>query len=508
MTISKIKENSLADSAVTADKLGSNSITTAKLNNDIITGQTELAEAANDADFILVYDTSASALKKVLKSNFTLQVPTISSVSPTSLTSGDSTGNYTIVITGTGFTAGTANLINTSGATVNFDTVTVDSATQITGVIAKSSLPGSGEPYDVKVVGANGLATTLANQINIDQQPAFSTAAGLLGSDRFSMSGITVVAADPESGGDVTYTLESGSLPAGISLSSTSSGAVFTGTFSSLASSDTTSNFTIRAKDVNSNTSDRAFSFTALGPVVQTFNSSGTFTVPSGLSTVDVLVIGAGGGCPDNSYNGGGGAGGYVYTPSHPISPGSPISVTVGTGGSGSPGTGQNSVFDTITAYGGGGGGDANENGNPSQSSGGGGGGGSWGSGAGSGGNSGPQGNPGGQGNTSQGTYTYGGGGGGSAGSGQNANSSQAGGGGAGTSNTITGSPVYYAGGGAGGSWDGNSSQAGLSGGTGSTAFRTAVTQNRGNGAAVLTSTSPSPLPRNTGADGVVIVKY
>ena len=222
MPISKIKENSITNSAVSADKLASNSITTAKLNNDVITGQTELAETANAADFILVYDTSAGALKKVLKSNFTLQVPTISSVSPTSLTSGDGTGNYTIVITGTGYTAASANLINTSGTTVNFDTVTVDSATQITGVIAKSSLPGSGEPYDVKVTAANGLATTLANQINIDQQPAFSTAAGSLGSDRFSMSGVTVLAADPESGGDVVYTLESGTLPAGISLSSTS----------------------------------------------------------------------------------------------------------------------------------------------------------------------------------------------------------------------------------------------------------------------------------------------
>jgi len=96
MPISKIKENSLASGAITEANVGA----------DIINAQTELAETANDADFILVYDTSASVLKKVLKSNFTLQAPTFSSVSPTSLTSGDGTGNYTIVITGTGFTAG------------------------------------------------------------------------------------------------------------------------------------------------------------------------------------------------------------------------------------------------------------------------------------------------------------------------------------------------------------------------------------------------------------------
>jgi hypothetical protein len=48
-------------------------------------------------------------------------------------------------------------------------------------VIAKSSLPGSGEPYDVKVTGSNGLASTLENQINIDQSPTYNTASGSIG---------------------------------------------------------------------------------------------------------------------------------------------------------------------------------------------------------------------------------------------------------------------------------------------------------------------------------------
>lgn len=505
MTISKIKSNSITDSAVSTEKLATNSITKAKVNNDIITAQTELAETANDGDFILVYDTSTSSLKKVLKSNFTLQVPTVTSVSPTAVVSGDGTGNYTFVITGTGFTAANANLINNSGTAVSFDTVTVNSATQITGVVAKSSLPGSGEPYDVKVVAASGLAATLANQINIDQSPVFSTAAGSLGSNRINMSSVTILAADPESAGDVVYTLEAGTLPAGITLASQSSGCVFTGNFSSLVSSDTTYNFTIRAKDAASNTSDRAFSFTALGPVTETFNSSGTFSVPTGVSAVEVLVIGAGGGVDANSYSGGGGAGGLVYVPSHSVTPGGTISVTVGAGAAGQTSTNQaqNTVFDTLTAYGGGDGGSAGSAGSPSQSSGGGGGGGSWGQSASSGGNSGPQGNPGGNGAMSTGTYTTGGGGGGSAGAGQNASGSSAGGGGVGTQNSITGSSVYYSGGGAGGTWTSNPSQTAVgSPGAGSTAFRTAVTQNRGNGASALASGT------SAGSSGVVIVKY
>ena len=355
MPISKIKENSLASGAITEANVGA----------DIINAQTELTETANDADFILVYDTSAGGLKKVLKSNFTLQVPTISSVSPTNALSGDGTGNYTFVITGTNFTGGSANLINSSGTAVAFDTVTVDSSTQITGVIAKSSLPGSGEPYDVKVTATNSLSTTLTNQINIDQQPVFSTASGSLGSVSDGARGsttFTVVAADPESGGDVTYTLESGSLPAGCTLTSTSSGGVITG-FDAVGS-NTTSNFTIRAKDAASNITDRAFSITVNAPVSQSFTSSGTFSVPSGVTAVNVLVV-AGGGGGGNQHGGGGGAGGLIYRPAFPVTPSGTVSVTVGNGGSGgNPGgapdegvTGQDTVFGTLTAKGGGGGG-------------------------------------------------------------------------------------------------------------------------------------------------------
>jgi len=349
MSISKIKENSLASGAITEANVG----------GDIINAQTELAETANDADFILVYDTSAGGLKKVLKSNFTLQAPTFSSVSPTSLTSGDGTGNYTIVITGTGFTAGsTASLLKSDNTIVNFASQTRDSATQITGTIAKSSLSNADEPFGIKIESGNGLAVTTTGQINIDAQPVWSTAAGSLGTttdaNRGSFSAVTVAAADPESGGDITYTLETGSLPSGLSGTSTSSGYVISGTPNAVGS-DTTTTFTIRAADVNSNTADREFTLTIEAPLVETFTSSGTFSVPSGVSTVDVLVVAGGGGGP----RGGGGAGGLIYRPGFPVTPGGTVSVTVGCGGTqhnnnGPDGIGQDSVFGTLTAKGGG----------------------------------------------------------------------------------------------------------------------------------------------------------
>ena len=292
-----------------------NKIKNSNLDADIVTGATALSEAANTADTVLLHDTSASALKKITvanltaqagtgisKSNTTLSVdidgtdaltsvagsdtilvfdassstlkkmtqanflnfPTVTSVSPTNALSGDGSGNHTFVITGTGFDSGSlASLINASGSTVTFDSQTVDSDTQITGVVAKSKVPGSGEPFDVRVAAVSGLAGTLDNQINIDAAPEFQDAAGSLGTFNAltAITPITVEAHDPESAGQVGFEIISGSLPGGLSGATTSSGFVISGTPSSVNSS-TTSNFTLRANDAASNTSTRAFTIT------------------------------------------------------------------------------------------------------------------------------------------------------------------------------------------------------------------------------------------------------
>jgi hypothetical protein len=556
-----------------------NSITSGKVNVDVITGQTELAEAAANNDTLLLHDTSAGALKKIQVSNLTAQAgdglaktnstlavdipnttllnegaasndelliydtsatalrsitqtnllnfPVVSSVSPTNVLSGDGTGNHTIVITGTGFLGATANLINDSGTAVNFDSQTVDSATQITGVIAKSSLPDSGEPYDVKVVASTGLANTLANQININAQPAFSTAAGSLGSiadGARSGASFTILAADPESGGDVVYTLESGSLPANMSLASQSSGAVISGTPNAVGS-DTTSTFTIRAKDVNSNTSDRQFTITILAPAYNSFTSSGTFSVPTGLTSVDVLVV-AGGGAGGSDNGGGGGAGGLIYRPGFTVTPGATMPVTVGDGGPAPGGNnhavapGQDSVFGTLTAKGGGGGsGQSGAAGGPGGAGGGGNGHGTSGPAQGAGGSaiqpnqSGESGNygfgnVGGTGNSAGGHAGAGGGGAGSQGSDGNGGSATGGQGGNGRAYTIADgtTSVYYGGGGGGGSNGGTGGQGQNGGGQGA--------QNAGGGAQNNTGSggggggNANPRPGGAGGKGIVIVKY
>jgi hypothetical protein len=88
-----------------------------------------------------------------------------------------------------------------------------------------------------------------------------------------------------------------------------------------------------------------------------TFTSPGTFTVSSGATDVEILIVGAGGGTPGASGccigHGGGGAGGILYG-ALTVAPG-PYSVTIGTGNPGS--NGGNTSFGSYTALGGGKGG-------------------------------------------------------------------------------------------------------------------------------------------------------
>src|SRR6056300_370839 len=299
MSISKIKEKSLTTGAVTD----------ANFDNTVLTDQTELSATAADDDILLIYDTSAGTLKKIQKSNVSLSNPTFSSVSPTSLTTGDLTGNYTIVVTGTKFDANATFKLRTTGGTdISMDSVTRNSSTQLTGTVAKNTanLTNANEPFDIVITNGTSLTATAENQINIDAQPVYTTAAGSLGTvtGGSAISTIDVVAADPESAGNVTFDIQSGTIPPGLSTATVNENGVskfrITGTPTN-PSSNTTYNFTLRASDAASNTSSRAFSITINRALTsESFTSSGTFSVPSGVTSADVLVVAAGGGGGDD----------------------------------------------------------------------------------------------------------------------------------------------------------------------------------------------------------------
>ena len=196
----------------------------------------------------------------------TLEVtPTVSSVDVTEVESAAG-GNQTFVITGTNFSSGDiASFIGSDASTFNASSTTVDSSTQITAVAPKNSFANSKEPYDIKITSSGGLSGVLENQINVDNAPTFTTSAGSLGNIAIDETGnhFTIAATDPE-GDSVTFSLQSGSLPTGTSISSAG---VISGTVGGSAS---TYSFTIRAT-AGSKTADRAFTFiTTNNPIVQT----------------------------------------------------------------------------------------------------------------------------------------------------------------------------------------------------------------------------------------------
>lgn len=266
--------------------------------------------------------------------------------------------------------------------------------------------------------------------------------------------------------------------------------------------------------------------------VIHKFTTTGTssFTPPSGITEVDVLVVGGGGAGIENlSYSGaggsGGGAGGYVYKTNFNISSlGSPITVEVGAGGlkranpngTGVSNSGEDSNFGTITALGGGGASMNGQNGNTQALDGGSGGGSRDVGNAGSGlqpsqpAPSDGLGNDGGNTPTaSLGTGAGGGGGAGSAGlDGGGPSDGFGGDGGAGVQNNIDGTNSFYAGGGGGGG--SQSSAIGLGGsgvggnGANDSTPATDGQPNTGGGGGGGNNTNIA----GDGGSGIVIVRY
>jgi hypothetical protein len=471
--------------------------------------------------------------------------PTVTNISGTI----NENTNSTITIVGSNFKTGA--IVSVEGAAVGGIpralSTTFVSTTQLTAATNAASVNYvGGAGFDIKVGNPSGLGGTLSNAGTIDRDPVWSTGSGTYTVyDGSRSQTLSFVAADPDSSQTITYSVLSGSLPAGASLN-TSTGAI---TGFSAVSSDTSSPFTLRAtSSFNSQTSDRNFTILVKAPVVQSFTSTGssTFSVPTGVTAVEVLVV-AGGGAGGNQHGGGGGAGGLIFRPGFPVTPGGSIPVNVGAGGTGMPAggsnsywspeaTGKDSNFGTLVAKGGGIGPSHSGagGGQPGQPGGNGGGGNSDPSGVPPGG-TGTQpsqpgdsgtygfGNPGGNGLPGPGYPNWVGGGGGGAGAaGGGAPGPHAGNGGVGRAYSISGSSVFYAGGGGGGQHgggvDGNNGVGGNGGG--GPGNRTAHnstnnfpgprgsggTANRGGGGGG--SASGGVTVTDPGGSGIVIVKY
>lgn len=275
-------------------------------------------------------------------------------------------------------------------------------------------------------------------------------------------------------------------------------------------------------------------STTSGSTVVLRFTTVGscTWTVPAGLTAINILIVGGGGGGGGDAA-GGGGAGGVYMNTSLVVTPSSTPTIQVGAGGAGGqcssgnagectsppvavagyiPATnGGASAFDAISVAGGGKGGVYN--------SGAGGNGGSGGGGAAAGGSGGTSTISGSNYYGNSGGASNGAGGGGGGGAGRPGGTGGPGGGGDGISSSITGVATFYAGGGGGGGsggtrgWGGNGG-----GGSGATScsYQFALGTNSNQAQAGTANTggggggAPYGCPGSgaSGGSGVVIISY
>ena len=213
---------------------------------------TSIANSALTGSGEITINSTAVALGGSINVQPTLNFPTISSISPSTITNSQTS----VVITGTNFVSVPhVEAISTTGAIITADTVTYTSSTSITAAFTITT-DGS---YFIRVENNNGLAGRSATALlTVSDAPTWTTAAGTLGTFAQGSAISVTVAATGDS--TIAYSVASGSLPTGLSLNSSSG--VISGTESGSDTANTTYNFTLRATDAESQTADRAFSIT------------------------------------------------------------------------------------------------------------------------------------------------------------------------------------------------------------------------------------------------------
>lgn len=190
--------------------------------------------------------------------------PTITNVDyPGTATAADPAGGETITLTGTGFKTGAAVTIGGTAA----GSVSFVSATELT-VTTPAKTAGD---YDIVVTNTDGGSATSINGISYNGIPAWTTAAGSLGTfdSDTTISTITLQASEPDSG-TITFSITNGTLPTGLSLS----GADIDGT-TTLETADTLYTFTVTATDDESQATPRTFTITVKKELI----SSENFTI-------------------------------------------------------------------------------------------------------------------------------------------------------------------------------------------------------------------------------------
>lgn len=319
------------------------------------------------------FNTTINALEYCNNSNQWIVVqhqPIITTVSPYNISTTD------VSINGFNFLPGTTvTFIDSTGTLYPSPTVTY-----ITGSYIKATpynyngtgtLPPSISPYSVRVTLPSGLSNSMYNAVATISP--FLTPAGSIGTIYYSTSqnlySLTpLVATDGTN--TITYSLNSGSLPTGVSLTTVNSQGILSGVIpyanlpvtvtSPTPANTTTYSFTVKATSSSGSTSiSPTYTITVYGGVATPYNAS-TYTsgssptlfvynVPTGLPVpltyLTVKLWGAGGGAySDSTANpniSSSGAGGYTTTTFSIASGETAYTILVGGGGLYASGSGD-----------------------------------------------------------------------------------------------------------------------------------------------------------------------
>ena len=220
---------------------------------------------ASAQSYTLTFPGSAPATDKFLQTNASgvlsfASVDTGEGPIPTITTSSllaEPTSDTTLTLAGTNFVSiPKVEIIASTGAIVTAPTVTFTSATALDFTTGATLVAGT---YFIRVINPDyGAVTTSSALFTVSPGPAWVTSAGSLGSFAGGASIGTVNLTATDSTG---MTLQSGSFPGGVSLTSGSGTSTLTGTETG-SSATTVYTFTIRATDAEVQTADREFSIT------------------------------------------------------------------------------------------------------------------------------------------------------------------------------------------------------------------------------------------------------
>jgi uncharacterized protein YhjY with autotransporter beta-barrel domain len=268
-------------SGATAVRFGATNATTFTVNSATSITATSPSGSAGTVD-VTVTTTGGTSTTSASDQYTYLAPPTVTGLSPTS---GPLAGGTSVIITGTNFSSATTVVFGASSATFS-----ANSNTQIT-----ATAPSGAGTVDVRVVNGGGTsATTAADHFTynaITLSPASPLTAGAVAaaySNTISASGGT---------GPYTFAVTSGSIPAGLTLNSS------TGVLSGTPTAGGSFNFTVTATDtVGGATGSLAYALTINAPTV---------TVSSG--TINAATVGQSY-TTGPTFSGAGGTGPYTFS--------------------------------------------------------------------------------------------------------------------------------------------------------------------------------------------------